>query len=64
MLTVDEFQRKYHSYCVATKEEALAEIEQMEVVANAHLIVPVEFPGGWALMLDTAAAEIRRLGII
>ena len=63
-MTPEEFLKKYHSYCVQTEREALLEIESMEIV-EGHLIQPIEFPGlGWALMLDTAAQEIKRLGII
>ena len=63
-MTVNEFQRKYHNYSVATRQEALDEIEHMEPV-EGHLVIVAEFPGlGCCLMLDTAYQEIGRLGII
>ena len=63
-MDVNTFQRRYHEYAVATREEALAELEGMEIV-EGHQIVVVQFPGlGHTLMLDTAADEITRLGII
>jgi hypothetical protein len=53
----------YHEYCAKTEEEALREIENIHV--DDHDVEAVFFPGmGWAIMLDTAAEEIRKLGII
>lgn len=70
-MEIDEFQKKYHDYCVVTEEECLREIEQMEPIIDRSrglcyaAIHPVNFPGlGWCLMVDTAVATIRELGII
>ena len=59
-MTGKEFLGKYHYYRVSTEVEALAEIEQMEVV-DGNTVVPVFLPPlDWCLMLGTAYQEIRR----
>lgn len=58
-MTVDEFQKKYHEYCVDSYGEALAEAhrvnDKLEVNPLGHAI-PVKFEGlGYCLMLEGAA---------
>lgn len=61
-MTPDEFQSRYHHYSAHTKEEAQKEADSLDV--EGHEIVPVNLMGTWCLMLDAAAAEIERLGLL
>jgi hypothetical protein len=63
-MTVDQFQRDYFAYSVAT----MAEAEELAEVLNKHLdknplgpVVAVDFsPYGYGLMLEVPARTIRR----
>lgn len=64
-MTSDEFQKKYHPYCVPTQAEAEREAYEANKTLEVNPLGPavaVYFESiGWGLMLDIPALTIRRL---
>ena len=65
-MTVKEFQERYHDYHTEDQMEALSDALKLRVIdedGKERKIVPMKFGDEWCLMLDTAAATVKELGI-
>ena len=62
-MTQDEFQRRYHRYCVQDGDEAKAEAQRANTEGiDGNRAKAIQFPDiGWALMLETAIACMREI---
>lgn len=66
IMTVKEFQERYHDYKTKNRMEAQVEAMKLKVVdedGKETKIIPMNFGDEWCLMVDTAASFISELGI-
>lgn len=65
-MTIEEFQRKYHDYKTTDQMKALVDALKLRVVDEHNQerkVVPMKFGDEWCLMLDSAAAYVKELGL-